>query len=446
MTSRILGAALALVVAVVCGFTVAAQGQQRGPASPVPTFSKDVAPILYKNCVTCHRPGEIGPMPLLTYEEAKPYRAEIREQVAAGHMPPWHANAPEGTFLNERRLTPAEKDTILRWADNGAPQGNAADMPPRPTFTPGWQLGQPDVVLEMEKAYSVPASGEIPYEYFYIPTNFKEAKLIKSIEIRPGVREAVHHVLLFYRSEPDQGPQPAVIRRNATQMREPVPAAFGSSPPRRPMSAAERQKLIGTYAPGTNPQLMPEGTGLRLEAGGALELQVHYTAFGTAAQDRTRIGITFAKEPVREIKPTHFFNTALELPAGAKDVRVDADVSFVAPATLWGIFPHTHLRGTKWQYVLELPDGTKKIVLDVPGYDFHWQTYYMFKEPLEIPAGAKLVSSAWYDNSAGNPSNPNPKVTVKWGDQTWEEMQYTGLLFSPALKPAVPVLPGFTRR
>jgi len=150
--------------------------------------------------------------------------------------------------------------------------------------------------------------------------------------------------------------------------------------------------------------------------------------------------LIFAKEPAREVRPTHFFNTQLELAPGAKDVRVDADISFVAPATVFGIFPHTHLRGTKWQYVLELPDGTKKTILDVPGYDFHWQTYYMFAKPLEIPAGAKLVSSAWYDNSADNPANPNPKATVKWGDQTWDEMQYTGLLFSPALKPATPAV------
>jgi len=166
-------------------------------------------------------------------------------------------------------------------------------------------------------------------------------------------------------------------------------------------------------------------------------LQVHYTAFGEAVNDRTKVGIIFSKDPEpREIRPMHFFNTQLVLPAGAKDVRVDADVSFVADATVWGIFPHTHLRGTRWLYVLELPDGTKKTILDVPHYDFQWQTYYMFKEPLQIPAGSKLVSSAWYDNSAGNKSNPDPKAEVHWGDQTWEEMQYTGLLFSPAEKKA----------
>ena len=433
MPNRILGAATALVAGVACAWTVAAQSQDRAAQTSVPTFSKDVAPILYKNCVTCHRPGEIAPMPLLTYTDAKTYRAEIIDEVGQGHMPPWHANAEPGTFTNERHLSAADKDTILRWARGGTPQGNPADMPAVPTFTEGWQLGQPDVVFEMDKPYAVQATGEIPYEYFYIPTNFTEAKWIKSIEVRPGVRAAVHHVLVFYRSEPDQQ-LPPVLRMNQAQMRQPPPGAFGSAPPRGPMTAGERSRLIGTYAPGTNPQVMPEGTAMRLEPGGTIELQVHYTAFGTAAQDRTKVGITFAKAPAREVRPTHFFNTQLELAPGATDVRVDADISFVAPATLWGIFPHTHLRGKKWQYVLQLPDGTTKTILDVPDYDFHWQTYYMFAKPLEIPAGAKLVSSAWYDNSANNPANPDPKATVKWGDQTWDEMQYTGLLYSPAVK------------
>jgi hypothetical protein len=432
MTAKTLAAACGACV--VFGWALASGAQAPKPgAAPVPTYTRDVAPILFKNCVGCHRPGEIGPMPLLTYDDAKAYRSEIRDEVSEGHMPPWHANAPEGTFLNERRLTAADKDTIVRWADAGAPKGDAADMPPPPTFPEGWQLGTPDLVLEMEKPFAVPASGEIAYQYFYIPTNFTETRWVKSIEVRPGVRAAVHHVLVFYRSSPDQT-QPAIIRRNAEQMREPPPPP-GAPRPRAPMSETERQRLIATYAPGTNPQVMPEGTALRLEAGGAIELQMHYTAYGTAAQDRTRIGIIFARDaPAREVRPTHFFNTQLVLAPGAADVRVDADVSFVAPATVWGIFPHTHLRGKKWLYLLELPDGSKKIILDVPEYDFHWQTYYMFKQPLEIPAGARLVSSAWYDNSAGNPANPDPKATVRWGDQTWDEMQYTGLLVSPAAR------------
>jgi len=435
MTYRVFAATCAVSFVAALAF-VSAQQKPADTDRHVPTFTKDVAPILYKNCVTCHRPGEIGPMPLLTWADARPYAQAILEEVGAGHMPPWHANAPEGTFTNERRLAPGDKDTLLKWAAGGAPQGDPKDMPAMPSFADGWQLGQPDAVFEMSESFPVPAKGTVAYEYFYLPTNFTEAKLVKSIEVRPGVRAAVHHVLVFYRSSPDRT-QPTVIRRNAEQMKENTPPQFGPAPPRAPASQTERQRLIATYAPGTNPQVMPAGTALRLEPGGVIELQVHYTAFGEAVNDRTKVGIIFSKDPEpREVRPTHFFNAQLVLPAGEKDVRVDADVTFVADATVWGIFPHTHLRGTRWLYVLELPDGTKKTILDVPHYDFQWQTYYMFKEPLQIPAGSKLVSSAWYDNSAGNKSNPDPKVEVHWGDQTWEEMQYTGLLLSPAEKKA----------
>lgn len=434
-----LACAASLVLALT--FVSAEQNSRTAPAKPaVPTFTKDVAPILYNNCTTCHRPGEIGPMPLLTYDDARPYAEAIVDEVGQGHMPPWHAEAPEGTFLNERRLTQAEKDTLKNWAESGAPKGDPKDMPPAPKFADGWQLGQPDQILEMTEPYNVPASGTVAYEYFYIPTNFTEAKWVKSIEVRPTARQAVHHVLVFYRSVPDVPRGPAVLRGNPEQSRLPAPA-FGVSPPkaRATGQAGETQRLIATYAPGTNPQLMPAGTALRLEPGGVIELQVHYTAFGEAVKDRTKIGITFSKEPApREVRPTNFLNATLVLPAGAADVKISAEENFLQGATVWGIFPHTHLRGKKWQYVLELPDGTKKVVLDVPRYDFNWQTYYMFTEPLQVPAGSKLMSYAWYDNSAANKSNPDPKVDVKWGDQTWEEMQYTGLLFSPAIKPTAP--------
>ena len=160
---------------------------------------------------------------------------------------------------------------------------------------------------------------------------------------------------------------------------------------------------------------------------------MHYTASGQDETDRTKVGFIFAKEPSpREVRASQFFNTTLWLPAGAADVAVSSNVEFVQDATVWGLFPHTHVRGKKWEYVLQLPDGTKRVILSVPRYDFNWQTYYMFKEPLQVPKGAKIVSTAWYDNSAANKSNPDPTVDVKWGDQTWEEMQYTGLLFSAA--------------
>ena len=179
------------------------------------------------------------------------------------------------------------------------------------------------------------------------------------------------------------------------------------------------------------PAGLSSGHRLRLEAGGELELQLHYTATGTAGTDRTSVGMIFSKDPApREVLVSQFFNTTLRLPARASEVRVDANVGFRENATVWGLFPHTHLRGKKWEYRLVLPDGSDRMILSVPKYDFNWQTYYMFREPLQVPKGSRIVSTAWYDNSGANRSNPNPKVDVFWGDQTWEEMQYTGLLFS----------------
>ena len=396
----------------------------------VPTFSKDVAPILYKHCTSCHRPGEIAPMSLLTYAEARPYAKAIRDEIAAGNMPPWHADAPHDTFLNERRLTEAERETLTRWASNGAPEGNPAELPAKPTYTDGWAIGKPDVVLEMAEDYKVPAEGVIEYQYFYIPTNFKEPKWVQAVEVRPGNRSVVHHALVFHFARPD-GPRPTpLLQPNRQQMI--LPDRPGPSGQRRPENVPAR--ILATYAPGTNPQVFPAGTAVRLEPGGTIEIQMHYTASGEAASDRTKIGLVFAKDPstAREVRVTQFFNTQFTLPAGSAETRVDADISFVNDAVVWGIFPHTHVRGKKWEYVLELPDGTRKTVLSVPRYDFNWQTYYMFREPLKVPKGAKLISSAWYDNSASNRSNPDPKSDVTWGDQTWEEMQYTGLILSPA--------------
>ena len=404
------------------------------PAGGVPTFAKDVAPILYKNCVGCHRPGEIAPMSLTGYEDARPWAKAIRDEVSDGTMPPWHADAPHGSFLNERRLTDGEKDTIVKWANGGAPKGEDKDMPALPPLTDGWSLGKPDAVFEMEKPYELPAEGTIQYEYFYLPTNFTEPKWVKSIEIRPGNREVVHHVLVYYRSQPDLQRAP-VLRQNPELARTPAERAEGvrNSPARRDLPP---RRLLATYAPGTSFQLAPEGTAFRLEPGGIIELQMHYTTKGEKTTDRTKVGLTFATNPAaKEVRPGQFINGSFTLPAGAANVEVKADAEFLQDTIVWGIFPHTHLRGKKWEYTMVLPDGTSKTILSVPNYDFNWQTYYMFKEPLQVPKGAKIISTAWYDNSAANKSNPDAKVDVKWGDQTWEEMQYTGILFTPSVAP-----------
>jgi hypothetical protein len=406
------------------------------PAEGVPTFTKDVAPILFKNCAGCHRPGEIAPMSFLSYEEVRPWAKGIRDEVAEGTMPPWHADAPHGTFLNERALTAAEKETIAKWANGGAPKGDPKDMPATPSFPEGWTVGKPDAVFEMTEPYKLPADGTIQYEYFYIPTNFTEPKWVKSIEIRPGNREVVHHVLVYYRAAPDMQRTP-VLKPNAQTARTPPEAEQAQGVHLNPVQRGlPPRRLLATYAPGTVSQSAPEGTAFRLEPGGIIELQMHYTTKGEAATDRTKVGLIYSKEAAPlEVRPGQFINGSFTLPAGAADVAVEADAEFMQDATVWGIFPHTHLRGKKWSYKMILPDGTTKTILSVPNYDFNWQTYYMFKEPLKVVKGTKIVSTAWYDNSPRNKSNPDPKIDVKWGDQTWEEMQYTGILFTPAVPP-----------
>jgi hypothetical protein len=417
-------------IAVVMGFVIAPTRAQQ-PSTTGPTFTKDVAPILFKHCVSCHRPGEVAPMSLLTYDQARPWAKAILKVTSNRTMPPWHTDAPAGTFHNERILTDAERETLVTWAEEGAPKGDDKDLPAAPKFTEGWSLGTPDLVLEMQEDYRLPARGTIQYEWFYIPTNFTETKWVTAIDIRPGDRSAVHHVLVYYRAKPD-GARSAIARGNKQHQSNPPPDAAGvSERPRRRDLNAMPPRLLATYAPGTNPQVAPAGTAFRLEPGGIIELQMHYTATGKPTSDRTKLGITFAKErEPREVAAQHFMNMQLKLPAGAADVAVTTDLEFMQDATVWGIFPHTHLRGKKWAYQLVLPGGETRSILSVPRYDFNWQTYYMFKEPLRVPKGAKIVSTAWYDNSAANRSNPDPTREVLWGDQTWEEMQYSGVLLS----------------
>ena len=418
------------VVAGTAGLVASAvlAGHAQAPeATGVPTFARDIAPILYSNCASCHRPGEIAPMALLTYAEARPWAQAIGRRVAEGSMPPWHADAPHGTFTNERRLSPAQKDVIARWVAGGAPEGNPADLPPQPAFADGWRIGTPDQVFELPEDYAVPAQGTIEYENFYVPTGFTEAKWLQAIEARPGNRALVHHILVYYQAPPEGGAAVPILRLNPDHSRLPQRQG-GSRPLQRPVGPP---RLLATYAPGTDPQVFPLGTALRLPPGGVLHFQMHYTSNGKAGTDRSKVGLVFAKQPpATEMRATAFFNAQLVIPPGAMDQAVSTEVTFAQDATVWGLFPHTHVRGKRWSYALVMPDGTSKTVLSVPKYDFNWQTYYFFKEPLEVPKGARLVSTAWYDNSAANRFNPDPKIEVHWGDQTWEEMQYTGILYA----------------
>ena len=408
-----------------------------------PTFAEDVAPILYKNCTGCHHPGGLGPFSLLDYDSAAPKLAKIRGMVTSRRMPPWQADGPRGVFRNDRRLTDQERDMIIRWVNTGGKPGDLSKQPPRPEYPAGWEIGTPDLIVQMPKEYVVPASGTIEYQYFEVPTGVTEEKWVRAIEIMPGAREVVHHVLVYAKVPPAPGAtpptpapaaaptgappqQPLFIRNREHNSRRDAPRRDSANAPPRQMGA-----LIGSTAPGTNVVEFPAGTALRLRPGTVLTFQMHYTAHGHEMSDRTSVGFKFAPDmPNEEIHAAAFTNNSFTIPAGARDVAVPAEITATQPVKIWGLLPHTHLRGTRWLYKLVRPDSTSDVVLDVPRYDFNWQTYYLFATPLEIPAGAKLTSMAWYDNSTSNKDNPDPTVDVKWGDQTWEEMQYTGFLYS----------------
>lgn len=395
-------------------------------AAGAPTFSKEVAPILYKNCAGCHRAGEIAPMSLLTYEQARPWAKSIREKVLSGQMPPWHASEPHGTFLNDRRLTDADKNTLVAWVDAGAPQGDLKDLPPAPQFAEGWQIGKPDLVLSMQQRYEVPASGTIAYQFFTIPTNFTEDKWVQALELRPGTRSVVHHILAFVREPDKPAEQPGFITVLPKLQR--LPARAGNAPqqsqPPRP------DTLIATEAPGTNAMIFEPGSALKIPAGSSIVFQMHYTANGNAATDQSSIGLIFAKgTPQREIHTGNFYNPLLKVSAGDSDQAVDSAIEFTEDVHITALFPHTHLRGKSWEYRLIYPNGQSHVVLSVPKYDFNWQTYYVFATPLTVPKGSRLEATAHYDNSVNNKWNPDPTIEVHWGEQTWQEMQYSGITY-----------------
>ena len=378
-------------------------------------------------------------MSLLTYEDAKSRANDIREVVSTGVMPPGHADAPRGTFANDRRLSDAERDVILRWIATGTPQGKPVDLPPQPTFSGSWTIGMPDVEVSMQQDFDVPASGEVSYQYFEVPSGLTEDKWIQAIEILPGAREVVHHVLVYAR-EPGVTARPPAMRVRVDSSRQAASAAAARQRAgREPRSLGA---LIATTAPGTNAIRFPEGTALRVGAGTVFIFQMHYTPHGHAMKDRTKLGLVFAQAPpTEEIHAAAFTNTRFVIPAGASDHRVNSELSFTEPVHVWALFPHTHLRGKRWEYRLVGSDSSSRVILSMPRYDFNWQTYYMFARPLAVPAGAHIEAAAWYDNSAANPSNPDPKVAVRWGDQTWEEMQYTGFLYSVDSKRRSPSVP-----
>jgi hypothetical protein len=393
-----------------------------------PTFTRDVAPILHQRCAGCHRQGEVAPMPLMTFRDARPWAAAIREKVLSRAMPPWHADPQYGIFRNDLRLTEREIGTIVDWVNGGAREGDPSAMPAPPTFADGWQIGVPDAVFEMPVEYDVPAHGAIEYQYFEVPTGFAEDRWMQAGEVRAGDRGHVHHIIVYVRE-----PEP-IARPNVVRVRPIVPAGQpavrrAEGPPAAAPSAAARatprggDNMLVNWAVGEDAPVYLPGTAKRIPAGSTLVFQVHYTTNGTPGRDRSRLGLIFAKEPpVREIRTGIIANAGFAILPGAANQEVAAEATFAEDVKVWTMHPHMHLRGRDMTYTAIYPDGRGEIALRVPKYDFGWQTDYWLAEPLALPKGSKLYVSAHFDNSAANRNNPDPAATVRWGDQTWEEM------------------------
>jgi hypothetical protein len=384
-----------------------------------PTYYKDVAPIFQERCAACHRKGEIGPFPLQTYKHAVGWSGMIQEVVESRRMPPWHADPKVGTFSNDRRLSDGERQTILDWVEGGLKKGKRKDRPKKKRWPkPGtWKMGKPDAVISMPRAFTIPATGTVQYQYMDVKTDFGADRWVTTLEVLIGAPEVVHHVLIFVR-------YPKVID-----------------------SPFVKRGLGGYFAsalPGEAPRAFPEGSAKFIPRGSTLRFQLHYTSNGTKQTDLTRVAFKFLKtkrkkkrrkrgrtkaapfnktpgEP-RRAQTIALASMKLSIPPHAKHHEVTASHTFKKDVLLYGFLPHMHLRGKAFRYDLRTPDGKTQPLLNVPKYDFNWQSNYRLAEPIFVPKGSTVTGLAVFDNSKENRANPDPTRTVPFGEQTWDEM------------------------
>ncbi len=423
------------------------------------TFTKDVAPIIFNKCANCHRPGEAAPMSLTSYAEVRPWSKAIREEVAERTMPPWFADPQVSTlhFANDRRLSEKEIATITAWVDAGAPKGNDKDLPALPKYAPGWTFGEPDLVIEMPLDYEVQAEGELPMQNFYVPVPFTEERWVEKVELRPGNPAVVHHSIANVVSLP-AGTKlvngravsggPAAL--NSQSARETGGLSEGGSREvflsQDAFTRAGAFKLVG-QAPGKGFERHVAGTAKRIPPGTYIQFNMHYQPSGKAEKDRSRLGLWFAKQPVKyevltkgvsdtvfiggkELGETRLVNgrevktrgRIPNIPPNVDNWEISGETVIKEAITLFAFAPHMHLRGKDIKYSVIWPDGREQVLLFVPKFDFNWQLHYELAEPLKIPAGSKLRSVAHYDNSIKNPYNPAPNKEVFWSEQSWDEM------------------------
>ena len=380
------------------------------------TYSNQIARVFQDRCVECHRPGQIAPYAMSSYDEVVGWAAMIEEVVRENRMPPWYADPEHGTWANDCRLTDEERQLIFDWVAAGAPEGDPADLPEPKEFVEGWALPkEPDCVIHMaDEPFTVPAEGTIEYQYFEVDPGFEEDVFVQAAECMPDARPVVHHIIVYIKPPSREG--------EVTP--EGIPA---------------RHLLAGT-APGNPPVVLPEGMAMRIPAGSKLIFEMHYTAVGQEMDDRSSIGLILAdpKDVKQEVMTGMAINTWFEIPAGAQDHRVDARKRFLRGGHLVFLMPHMHLRGKAFQYNLIYPDGSRETLLDIPRYDFNWQNSYYFEEPKYVPKGTRMECIALFDNSEENHANPDPTQAVGWGEQTWEEMMIGWFVWAPEREESPP--------
>jgi mono/diheme cytochrome c family protein len=434
---RIALVALVIAVGVPAGILATGSTSARGrKETKVAVTFNEVAPIFFKNCAQCHREGEAAPMSLLSYKDARPWAKSIREKVASREMPPWHADPHVGQWANDRRLSQSEIETIIAWVDGGATEGDPKRLAPVPNFTDGWTIGKPDLVLEMPEPYKLDAQGPDEYQYFEIPTNFKEDRYVQMAEARPGNRRVVHHIIAFLvapgspsvanrsKEEVDKALKNSPFYREGFLMRlkpeTPIVDDGCASPPRRDNSG----EFLTGYAPGHNADVWDPGMAKKIPAGSIIRLQIHYSKVaGSVQTDRSKVGLVFAKEPPQTLMSKRgISNIFFKIPAGAENHVATACWTPKEDIRIFGLMPHMHYRGKSMEFTAFYPDGKSEKLLVVPHYSFAWQTNYILTTPKLIPKGTRIQVTGTFDNSPRNKFNPDPTKEVRYGEPTYDEM------------------------
>jgi Flp pilus assembly protein TadD len=406
-------------------FAVLALGVCAAQAEPL-TFYRHIAPIVYQSCVPCHRPGESGPFPLLTYTDVRKHGRQIVSVIKRRYMPPWLPEAGYGDFRDQRRLTDEQIRTFEEWVRQGAPAGSPADAPPLPKFVPGWQLGEPDLVIGAAVPYHLPAEGPDQYWNFVLPLKVRGARWVKAIEIRPGNLRAVHHANLYVGWHIDRSHSAAGAGEN-TDGFPGMDLSVGSG-------SVDSDSHFLFWKPGGTPWVEPAGMAWRADPGTDLILNVHMRTTGKPELVQPSIGLYFTNDPGTKypmLLPLEH-DGALDIPPGNADFPVSDD--FVAPMDMdvLAVYPHAHYLGHLLEGYATLPGGTRKWLIRVPDWDVSWQSVYRYTAPVFLPKGTVISMRYHYDNSAANVRNPNqPPQRVRAGNQATDEMAHLSLQVLP---------------